>query len=1259
MNSGRELLLLVLAFGVLSFVAAAQPVKGGDWTSLTLNSNDTRYQMNSTVNATNVNQLVPAWNLTTQNSVTSTPLVQDGNVYFADWGGYVYSANIVNGSINWKDNLGAGISSTPLVYNGVVYIALGPSGTADVGASIGNLKGENSTAVFALNQSTGNVLWINNLNRTTRMDAIWASPIVYKNLLYIGVASQGDESERAWKGAIYGIYANNGVMAWNTTGPANTIGYGSSLLAGPDGGDALTGSVVIDPLLNQIYFGTGNPYAVYQTPFSPRAKDITAANTLVLTLSGPTSWISASNPLLVTVTGNAVGKFSTFNSVSNSIVLATDSNSIESQSFLITSNAPSQTLTSTTGNFYYISQISLDSPDNPRTPDPTINGSVTEVYLGVSNTVNSIGTWSLSENSLYGYSIISLNATNGKMVWYNQVCKSGLDFCGDGDFVSSPNLFSITTSLANCSLGCNAVGLGGKDGNYIVLNRLNGNFIERVQIGTSFDYANGDGGIIGLAGMTNTTNPEIFVPSYYTANSPNFCAPTVCGIVKAFYPSNGVVAWSYDTSGVPDGSVTVIPGAVLVEDISYSTGKGQVYAISSKTGKLLWSHKLTNGGSGGVTSAEGYVLAPGFLGSNQTLGVYAFEVGKVPTLTLSNSLIDQGQSILLTANAPFGVQSYRYSYQIANAVTGAVVANMTMPITASTANSWLWTPPPTLAANGMLEANVTVSYLSVSSSSAYQTFSYSAALSPELSAAITPTIPAGLREVFTASAGGGTGPYTYNYQIFNSVTNAVLGNYLSPMTAMPTNSYTWTVPAADAGNTIFANVMITDHPNVSTNATSTRTGIVTVSNQPNQTVLQMVSALQKDGGFTNLTYLQSVATISSPGIMFFGFDKSARGANVGANVLVFALPLGYQYKNWGAGIPTTVYQYYNLANVLTNGTITFQSITPNSVFGGRSSGGGLNWINWKEIVPVGTIIANYSVPTTTTSVSTTSTSTSVSTTSVNTTTTVLTTSVTTTIPVNTTTSVSTTSTTTTVNTTTSLNTTTSVPTTSITTTIPVKTTTSVSTTSTTTSVNTTTSVPTSTIPVNTTTTSVPTTTTSSTTSVPTSTTTSKTTSVTTTATTTILTTTSIPTTVTTTSTVSTSSTTVSATTTVLQNQTVQQMITKLRNEGFTNVSLQQSTATISPPAVMFIGFDRNSYGTNKGGTVLLFAFPMGYQYKSWTSNSPYTYKYLNLSGTLTSGSINFTDVPANDFFGGGSSGNGNFINWKELTPGLKYESLVH
>ena len=51
------------------------------------------------------------------------------------------------------------------------------------------------------------MIWIDNLNRTTLMDAIWASPIVYKNLLYIGVASQGDESERAWKGAIYAIYA--------------------------------------------------------------------------------------------------------------------------------------------------------------------------------------------------------------------------------------------------------------------------------------------------------------------------------------------------------------------------------------------------------------------------------------------------------------------------------------------------------------------------------------------------------------------------------------------------------------------------------------------------------------------------------------------------------------------------------------------------------------------------------------------------------------------------------------------------------------------------------------------------------------------------------------------------------------------------------------------------------------------------------------------------------------------------------------------
>ncbi|MDE1871479.1 MAG: PQQ-binding-like beta-propeller repeat protein [Candidatus Micrarchaeota archaeon] len=484
---------------------AAQP-SGGEWTYFTLNNYDTRYQVNSTINSSNVNALILAWNLTTANSITSTPLVQGGNVYFDDWGGYVYSVNILTGSVNWKENLGAGISSTPILSGGVLYIALGPSGTADVGHSVGILKGPNATAVFALSQYTGNVIWVENLNKTTHMDAIWGSPIIYKNLLYIGVASQGDESEVAWKGSLYAIYTGNGTIAWNT------------LTGGPDGGDGVWSSVVIDPSLNSLYFGTGNPYS--------------------------------------------------------------------------------------------------------------------------NNT---------SANSLYGYSVISLNATTGHMNWFDQVCTQGLNACGDADFGSTPNLFTVTIKNSTH----NVVGIGNKDGSYYIFDRSSGAQLENFPVGTAETQANPDGGIIGLAAMNGTTNPELFIPSYYHPNS------TTSGVVEALNPSTGAVAWRFTTPGTVDGSVTTIPGAVLFGDQD-----GNIYVLSMASGAELFHYKIPEGIAGGVSDAEGYILAGGLTGSKNTLGLYAFRLPASNSITNTiNATNTTVSTTSLTTTIPAnGIKTYSETF---------------------------------------------------------------------------------------------------------------------------------------------------------------------------------------------------------------------------------------------------------------------------------------------------------------------------------------------------------------------------------------------------------------------------------------------------------------------------------------------------------------------------------------------------------------------------------------------------------------------
>jgi len=208
---------------------------------------------------------------------------------------------------------------------------------------------------------------------------------------------------------------------------------------------------------------------------------------------------------------------------------------------------------------------------------------------------------------LYADSIISLNAQTGMLNWSYQAHTSAT--INDVDFGSTPNLFSISVN----GTAHQAIGLGSKDGAYYILDRTNGSLLERFQVGTG----GGDGGIIGLAGFiyrSGTTNPEIFIPSYYNPNS-----TTCCGVINDLNTTSNTISWQFITPAHPFGSVAVIPGAVLFGD-----NAGNFYAVSTTSGLQLFHKQLSYTILGGVTVAEGLVLVPAGSGPQNTVGLYAF-----------------------------------------------------------------------------------------------------------------------------------------------------------------------------------------------------------------------------------------------------------------------------------------------------------------------------------------------------------------------------------------------------------------------------------------------------------------------------------------------------------------------------------------------------------------------------------------------------------------------------------------------------------
>lgn len=225
---------------------------GGDWTSFTFDNNDSRYQASSIITSSNVASIKEAWFFPANHSVSSTPIVQDGHVYFSDWGGNVYSLDITTGSDtgpgDWDTNVSKllglanfAISSTPAVANGIVYVAGSP------------LK---PSVVVALNQTNGAKVWSTTLRTTP--GGIYSSPIVYNGLVYIGISdchtklSGCSEKTTSLVGEIDALNAQTGAPVWRfQTGNDTTNG---------GWGGGVWGSVVVDPSLNSIYFGTGNTF---------------------------------------------------------------------------------------------------------------------------------------------------------------------------------------------------------------------------------------------------------------------------------------------------------------------------------------------------------------------------------------------------------------------------------------------------------------------------------------------------------------------------------------------------------------------------------------------------------------------------------------------------------------------------------------------------------------------------------------------------------------------------------------------------------------------------------------------------------------------------------------------------------------------------------------------------------------------------------------------------------------------------------------
>jgi quinohemoprotein ethanol dehydrogenase len=228
-----------------------------DWPNYGNDVGNTRYASIDQITPANVSQLKPAWVFHTgflsdpSMSMEMTPIVQNGVMYITTGDDVVFALNATTGKQIWEyqpTDMPA-ISTLPVCCNRDNRgVAVGSGLVFDA-----RLDGQ----LVALNAATGKVVWQTVVDTAANGAGMTLAP------LYIG-ASNGAQpevivgvtgGEFAVRGHLDAYNPTTGKLLWRfwTTDPATYAG--NSYL---HGGASVWGTPTFDPVLNMVYFSTGN-----------------------------------------------------------------------------------------------------------------------------------------------------------------------------------------------------------------------------------------------------------------------------------------------------------------------------------------------------------------------------------------------------------------------------------------------------------------------------------------------------------------------------------------------------------------------------------------------------------------------------------------------------------------------------------------------------------------------------------------------------------------------------------------------------------------------------------------------------------------------------------------------------------------------------------------------------------------------------------------------------------------------------------------
>jgi alcohol dehydrogenase (cytochrome c) len=242
-----------------------------DWLMYGHDYTNDRYSGLSQINTSNVATLTPKWIFQTGivASFENTPVVYNGMMYVTTAYNHLFALNARTGRMVWRydQKLGTTIFCCGPVNRGVA-VAYGLVYMATLDAQL-----------VALSAATGKVMWRKQIADPTLGYSETLAPVVYKNLVIVGISG----AEYGIRGFVSAYDAHNGNLMWrwytipssgwqgkwSTTTPegeplhrniaAEKMAWARYSDAWKRGGGSMWQTPAIDPQLNLIYMGIGNP----------------------------------------------------------------------------------------------------------------------------------------------------------------------------------------------------------------------------------------------------------------------------------------------------------------------------------------------------------------------------------------------------------------------------------------------------------------------------------------------------------------------------------------------------------------------------------------------------------------------------------------------------------------------------------------------------------------------------------------------------------------------------------------------------------------------------------------------------------------------------------------------------------------------------------------------------------------------------------------------------------------------------------------